>query len=739
MGKFRCKFISGAGMPAAALFAVASLFAASAGMAAADAPASAEVPPRTVVAAGPEWAELPHFEGIRAGTALDFSATLDAPAGKYGFARNAGGHIEFEGLPGVPQRFYGANLCFGANFVEGDDLRHLVDDFARMGYNIVRLHHYDGALAPRGGGELDPAMLARLDALAAAFKGRGIYITLDLYTLRRTPALPDASGRLARNDYKALVWADGTAEADFLAFATNLLCHVNPHTGLAWKDDPAIIDIDLVNEDSPEGVLKADGAALRRYAELFGEWLGRHPGLAADPPDVLTPDGREDRRWKAFLVEFFTEAYSRIVGKLRAAGVRQMISDLNYWTSLTTILQRPPLDIVENHFYWRHPKFPGKAWGFPAVVGSQSSIPAFGGDLAVAFRTRLMDKPFLVTEFDYPVPNPHAAEGAFLTGAYAALQDWSGLVRFAWAHSGKALTPPYQDVPGFFNCAIDPLRRLSEIAAILFFRRGDVRTATNTVPFVVSAGAFHDPGEGPAEPGAAIDRLGLVSRTGTLVIGPDGPEPVTDPMPIALADAPIPESGFATVFAKTQDPAAAYRAFAQLAGIPSNVASDPGTGLWRSETGELELVGPASRFRAVTPRSEAFLLEPGDAATGDVASAKNAGDAPCAVLAAALDDKPLAASGRILLLGLSQSLPAGCAFSDERCETVVDWGTGPMLVRRLSIDLALRRDLSGFTLYPLFPDGTRLPAASLPAPDASGATRLRLDTARALAWELVME
>ena len=44
-----------------------------------------------------------------------------------------------------------------------------------------------------------------------------------------------------------------------------------------------------------------------------------------------------------------------------------------------------------------------------------------------------------------------------------------------------------------------------------------------------------------------------------------------------------------------------------------------------------------------------------------------------------------------------------------------------------------------FTLYPLLPDGTRLPAESLPAPDKSGAVRFRLDTAKALAWELVRE
>ena len=214
---------------------------------------------------------------------------------------------------------------------------------------------------------------------------------------------------------------------------------------------------------------------------------------------------------------------------------------------------------------------------------------------------------------------------------------------------------------------------------------------------VVSGTAFSDPGEGPPEPGEALNRLGLVARTGTIVVGPDVQAPVPGPMPLALADVPVLNADIAAPVAGTQDPVAAYSAYAKAAGVSADAASDPEAGLWRSETGELELVGPASRFRAVTPRSEAFLLEPGDAAEGKVASARNVGNAPCAVLAAALDDKPLATSGRILLLGLSQSLPAGCAFSDALCETVEDWGTGPMLVR------------------------------------------LRLDTERALAWELVRE
>ena len=60
-------------------------------------------PPRSVVKSSP----------------LDFSWLLDAPAGKYGFAKARGGEIYFENRPDKPVRFYGNNLCFTANYRQG--------------------------------------------------------------------------------------------------------------------------------------------------------------------------------------------------------------------------------------------------------------------------------------------------------------------------------------------------------------------------------------------------------------------------------------------------------------------------------------------------------------------------------------------------------------------------------------------------------------------------------------------
>ena len=61
------------------------------------------------------------------------------------------------------------------------------------------------------------------------------------------------------------------AEKNFQAFAANLLNHVNPYTKLAWKDDPALLSLSLVNENTIEATVNADTLPL--YNARFEKWL----------------------------------------------------------------------------------------------------------------------------------------------------------------------------------------------------------------------------------------------------------------------------------------------------------------------------------------------------------------------------------------------------------------------------------------------------------------------------------
>ena len=54
--------------------------------------------------------------------------------------------------PGTPARFYGANVCFSANYMDHALSDRLADEFAAIGYNLIRLHHFDRDTCDRSGG-----------------------------------------------------------------------------------------------------------------------------------------------------------------------------------------------------------------------------------------------------------------------------------------------------------------------------------------------------------------------------------------------------------------------------------------------------------------------------------------------------------------------------------------------------------------------------------------------------------
>lgn len=106
------------------------------------------------ITAGNEWIPLDYDVEIEAGSVLDFSSLglHDAPAGKHGrVIAGPNGTFAYEDSPDTPQRFYGVNFCFSANYLEKEQADRLADRLARMGYNTMRVHHYEGTLVRDGG------------------------------------------------------------------------------------------------------------------------------------------------------------------------------------------------------------------------------------------------------------------------------------------------------------------------------------------------------------------------------------------------------------------------------------------------------------------------------------------------------------------------------------------------------------------------------------------------------------
>ena len=186
-----------------------------------------------------------------------------------------GGHFRFANTGGRA-RFWGTNLTFSAvfppspayppgsgEFQDQDAAEKLAGRLAKLGFNAVRMHHLDWGSRPSGIWQdrdantqvIDPVQLGRLDYLIYQLKRHGIYVDLNLH-VSRTFALGDgvtdapefAASGVSFN--KGATLFDPVMMALERKYAGQLLNHVNPYTGLAYKDDPVILTTETTNEDS---------------------------------------------------------------------------------------------------------------------------------------------------------------------------------------------------------------------------------------------------------------------------------------------------------------------------------------------------------------------------------------------------------------------------------------------------------------------------------------------------------
>ena len=198
------------------------------------------------------WFEFP-MSGLDASLPdVDVSSMNHRPAAAGGFIRNENGH--FVDSKGQRLRFLGTNLCFGAAFPDKADAENLAIRMAKLGINVVRFHHIDNATAPRGiwlrdQAGLDPQQLDRLDWLIAKLDEQGIYSNLNLHVSRTYPGIPNEIAESFRYG-KAL----DNFYAPYIAlqkeYARDLLSHRNPYTGRTYAADPAILCVEINNENS---------------------------------------------------------------------------------------------------------------------------------------------------------------------------------------------------------------------------------------------------------------------------------------------------------------------------------------------------------------------------------------------------------------------------------------------------------------------------------------------------------
>ena len=437
-----------------------------------------------------------------AGSRVDLSFLLDAPAGKSGFVRIADGHIV--SADGKRLRLWGVNVTDwskGSTMLPTHEEASLwAATMSRFGINCVRLHFLDLA-APRGlidpGRDdtrgFEPQQLDRLDFWIGELKKRGIYIDLNLNVGR---SYKEADGV---KDADKIRWAKGLTFFNRRLielqkeYASQLLTHNNPYTKLEYRNEPAVAIVELANENALYVGFRAPTPAYEKeLSELYNEWLSGRLNpvelakfraatgaqgeelvprltsreIAAAPPERFSIEVE-------FFIEverrYFREMESYLKNSLKVRVPVIATADHSHSNSGYALVSSTSLlDIVDGHTYWQHPGARGPQ-NTPMVNNPLRST------VVELSRTAFAGKPYIVSEVNHPFPNEYASEGIPILAAYAALQDWDGVF---WYTFEPKLPRDWAPVIGDpYDISHDPVKMPQLAAGALMFIRGDIGPA----------------------------------------------------------------------------------------------------------------------------------------------------------------------------------------------------------------------------------------------------------------------
>ncbi len=669
---------------------------------------------------------------------MDFSFLAnDAPAGKYGPVIVKDGKLSFANAQDKRLRLYGANTCFTTNYMDKESCDRLAERFVAIGYNTLRIHHYDAALIKKDsptGTDFDPEQLDKLDYLFYAFKKRGIYISIDLYTTRTIPGgvIPGFKDKIDQKQFKGLALINDDVMKNWEMFTKNLLTHVNPYTGLAWKDDPALINTSLINEDVIFAIFRRDGVT-ELYNAAFEEYLKENK-ITLEPNSPM-----RERYMKQFLISAYNKAYKRMYSFIHSLGTKMLITDQNMWSNASMAIMRDQYDIVDNHFYWDHPTFLINEWRLPSGVMNKSAISRGAPVPVDAGTSRIFGKPMFITEFDYVAPNEFRSEGGPLIGAYSALQDWDALYRFAYAHSSA--TALGDKATGFFDVASNPLSLASEKIGLLLYLRGDVKKSDVSFPLVMTDKYCLDP-DAPDYLPSEIWKLGLIGKTGSVMVKEEGKMPVLpkDSTAVIATEKALTSYNSPVKFYPVSKTTKLIGEM-QKDGVISAALADAEKGIFKSSTGEIELNQAALSFKAVTAKSEVIVSNEKSVLEGKLLKLENL-KGFSTVSVSSVDGKAIADSSRLLIFHLTDVQNTKEKFGDSKKSILENWGVLPYLVKDGKAVISISGKFNGYKLYAVSLSGRRLFEVPYNGTDKGisfEASVLRKDKEPAIAYELVKE
>ena len=698
---------------------------------------------------------------VAPGSALDMSRFIEAPAGRHGrVVLSESGRLGFEKRPDQRVVFFGCSIAphqvLGAWGRSKEAMRAWAEAVRRQGYNLVRPHFLDHYLtgASRTDLEFDPEALDRFDYLVACLKENGIYLYLDAMTSwRGYKAGPGWSAQASAARFKSRIFFDESVREHWKTGVRKLLHHLNPYTKTRLAEDPVVAVVLFFNEQNlnfyqaiDEGFTTPWRAWLRKK---YGTTEGFRAGWTNAAGKCLVADGvtlenvpifeprhvwQTDPRGRdvgIFVYDLHAELLEWFGRTVRELGYGGLVTHYDWLNHLGIQALRNRVPVISMHNYHAHPSdFVTKG----SKISQESAVANANRLFCTMATTRYGNRPLLVTEYGQVFWNRYRYEEGLLVGAYAAFQDWDGLM----AHASPVV-PRLDSAIHPFWVGHDPVGRASQVVAGFAQMRRDVTPSPHYLEIPLEREHIFEAVQHAKA--LSADQAKLALLTGVALAYPEEPSPTG--LRKRTSDLRLPVFGtsetrvkefFSEVVEATggdQSLGGAVKALKRAGLLSQTNRTDPAQGLFEADTGQLLLSTANRQLRVVTPRLEGVCLDP-DVAPGRVTLGQltvEASSIPAAVTAIAVDDRPLAESRRILLVYATDALNAGMGFTSATREVLVSLGKPPVLLRAGRLQVTLHtRHAAVLKVWALGCDGRRCEVVEAVAKGETLA--LALDTAR---------
>jgi hypothetical protein len=644
------------------------------------------------------WIEIAKIdESIAPGTVIDASDLVPAPAGKFGFVKAKGESFVFPN--GKEVHFLGFNIETQHCFPSRQQADFHAKRLRRMGINAVRMHKFDkptragiSILDPSSeAGELSTENLDSFEYFIAQLKKNGIYLVMDLQTLRLIGA--KECPQLAGEQYRVYgMFIPELIEAQ-KRFITRMLTHRNPYTGLSLIEDPALALIAFQNENSllyQANLNKIKSPyALNILKEQFNKWLlkkykDRNALLSAwdtlsdteDPAHgtvelPMNPSGKKysvarSADVRRFFYDIQSNYYREIRTHLLELGIKIPMTGSNHWT-------RDPLDFelnsqqdyTDRHNYWAHPTVAG-SWLLDKIMFNPAPMvkDPGAGLVGVLAGRRVLGKPFTVTEWNDASTNEFRADAQLIFPAYSSMHNWH-IFQFTYSTrqtNGKFLRP----ITYSFGIDDDPLQLALYPLISRMFLRKDIATSNSEYALYITEKELNDPAY-ILDP-VNVRKAALYTRAGLRF---ESGKPNTTLIPNTACE----------------------------------VASETNELFWDIKTG---------RSRIDTARTQGFVGFPGGTETITCKNLELKLDSDfAAVCITSCDDEPLESSERMLLVTVARGWNKGMKYNAMR-NRITNAGSLPLVMQPVKGTVAFsgkhpqyrveRLDISGRKLGPVKTD-----------------------------------